>query len=345
MRKLLIVILWGVILCPVTLSQKPYLITEYHHDLHFMDEAEEALDAKAYARANRCLHQFKGKRQYDWYLLKAKVHFQTGGPVLELLDSMFHCRKPYQKIDPRDSLYLSYKSEIDSLAKIEFRSPQTLATTALVLQMLENDQAIRQTQSVGNDVDYRNRQLLDSLIEAEGWPSSQRIWIKSASAAIILTHQGNLTADDYTQYTDLLIDLCLARKERWDAATQIIEQRYQWLGSDLRVTRPSPDTLRLKFDTDGQLSKERTHPYLVAFYRKLWANKTQNLVISVPSEERKQQIRAFMKYFGTFSYVNKKFIAYLRKVGHEVAPLDEARITIHVRPEMKPDELAYKFVW
>jgi len=221
----------------------------------------------------------------------------------------------------------------------------TSALAKLMIQLVEKDQLLRKEGvGTGSEQDLELRRKLDSIIAAQGWPSTFQVKTRGSGVSLILAHQGNLSRDDFEHYYRLAAQKCLQLEERWGVALFILEQRYQWLGSNLRVYNEKPDTLELWEGDAAAIEPQFALPYITAMSKTLGSNSTKKLRLILKDQTLADEIKALIYAFEHQVDMPEEVLKMLIAQGYDhPAPLSDERLLFEIDPKMAPNKLAYAF--
>lgn len=214
-----------------------------------------------------------------------------------------------------------------------------------ISRIIELDQKLRADGiPTGSSTDHENRRLLDSIIGIHGWPSSVAMETKGIGIAIILAHQGNLNSDDFDYYYKLAASKSLKLEERWGVPLFILEQRYQWLGSDLRVYNENPDTLTLLTDNSGIIDSIYAEPYMAAMSKTLGTNSSKKVRIFVNNLELAEIIKQLLYDLDSAEDIPQEFLDMMIAQGFDPPKkLSDDRLLFEIDENLDKDKIAYKF--
>lgn len=333
------------IACFKSLAQVPFLIEDYYHLLKAIDLLNRAYEEENWIKIDSLYNHVKQpKTKYYYYgIAKAKYHLKA--PFENLLDSAITLGanpKWENENEPFLAIFREHESNF-FLHKNPLNTEEEQIAKRLK-KCLTLDQTAQGSENYAS-ISHQNRLVLDSIIQVYGWPSSFRFKFDAVGPVIFLIHQNDLSRQDFEHYFNLVTADCLNGKETWDKALFILTARYQYLASDLRVSRPHGDTLELALNNDGKLDPFISEPYVAAMSKKLCENSKYNLQLTLQNYQLGEEIKTLLFKYNYVSLPPKELLEMMISEGYQIPKgYTHDRLKLIIDPKISKNQIQFKFL-
>lgn len=313
-------------------SQIYYTVLDHLHDKRTLARMAEKMSMGQPDSVLQLSGSYINRSSPYLHWWKANAMQALGKTTTSTLDSAILLGLPPTAVDSTSPLFAAYTSHLaksPSLTEPEHRLFDSCMILIQIDQFLNVDPPDEHPA-----LNARNLQGLDRLIASVGWPSAQKLGLPNIGVAIILAHQSWFTSNEFDRYYGLIESACISRKEDWEVAVAVLQQRIRWLARrEYDLFRYDPGTTQYQSGTG----------MLVAIATRMVANRSKQLQLKVGDAGSGRKIVAELIALQPPISVDPSTLAMLERMGMDhPAPLTEDRIHIEIDPAIPAGQVLYR---